>query len=60
MKLSNVKKPKHKQAHTAQTPYGLGDYYGTGITAKIGRQTEGVGFQEVSPKKLKKPPKSLA
>lgn len=66
-------KPKvPKQAHTASTKkpsgdwhvnnssMGMGDYYGTGIRAKIGRMREGMGMQEITPKKMKTPPKSLA
>lgn len=51
---------KNKQAHTANTPYGMGDNYGTGIKAPIGKMREGMGMQKISQKKLKKPPKSLA
>lgn len=49
-----------KQAHTSTSQKGMGDYYGTGIPAKIGRVVEGEGMVEVTPKRLKKPPKSLA
>lgn len=56
-----MKKPKGlKQAHTANTKYGMGDYYGTGIKAPLGKMREGMGMRAISPKKLKKPPKSLA
>jgi hypothetical protein len=59
--IKEVKAPKAlKNAHTSNSKKGMGDYYGTGITAKIGRMREGVGFESVSPKKLKTPPKSLA
>jgi len=56
------KKPgKPRFAHTANTPYGMGDHYGTGIRAKIGRMRGGsAGMMEVTPKELKTPPKSLA
>lgn len=56
MKASN----KYKQAHTDNTKYGMGNYYGTGIRAKIGRMREGVGMQEITPKELKTPPRSVA
>ena len=49
-----------KNAHTPNTQKGMGDYYGSGITAKIGKMKEGAGFQEISKGNLKKPPKSLA
>lgn len=52
---------KNKQAHTAATPYGMGDNYGTGIKAKVGTMREdSMGLMSMTPKKLKKPPKSLA
>ncbi len=53
-------KSNHVQAHTSKMKKGMGDYYGTGILAKIGTQKEGVGFEALSPKKLKVPPKNLA
>ena len=56
-----MKKPKPlKNAHTSDTKKGMGDYYGTGITAKIGKMREGVGFESLTKKQLKTPPKSLA
>jgi hypothetical protein len=52
---------KNKFAHTPNTPYGMGDFYGTGVKQKIGRVRENtIGFNAVPPKKLKVPPKSLA
>lgn len=50
-----------KNAHTAPTKYGMGDNYGTGIKQKLGRMREdSMGMISLTPKKLKKPPKSLA
>lgn len=47
--------------HTPRSSKGLGDYYGTGIPAKIGKlRSDTVGMVNLSPSKLKKPPKSLA
>jgi hypothetical protein len=46
-------------AHTNPSQQGMGDFYGTGIRAKIGKMRDGMGFQQVSPEKLKKPPKSV-
>ena len=55
------KKPgKNRFAHTQNTKYGMGDNYGTGVRAKIGKMREGMGMREINPKKLKKPPKTLA
>jgi hypothetical protein len=51
-----------KESHTAPTKYGMGDYYGTGYTAKIGRLRTGTMLpgNPVKKSKLKNPPKSLA
>lgn len=55
------KKPYNGQAHTPKSQKGLGDYYGTGIVAKIGTmRDESMGMQALSQKQMKKPPKSLA
>jgi hypothetical protein len=49
-----------KNAHTPNTKYGMGDHYGTGIRAKLGRMREdSLGMMNVTPKKLKTPPKSV-
>ena len=56
---SNAKKPSGDW-HVSNTSMGMGDYYGTGIRAKIGKMREGMGMQEITPKKMKTPPKSLA
>jgi hypothetical protein len=56
-----VKPPKPlKASHTPNTKYGLGDFYGSGLRAPLGKMREGVGMVQVSKKGLKKPPKSLA
>lgn len=56
------KKPgKPRFAHTENTKYGMGDHYGTGIRAKLGRiRGDSAGVVQVTPKKLKTPPRSLA
>jgi hypothetical protein len=51
---------KNRFAHTANTAYGMGTSYGTGIRAKIGKMRRGVGMVEVSDRQLGKPPRSLA
>jgi hypothetical protein len=53
-------KKANKTAHTSNSPRGMGDYYGTGIRAKIGTMREGMGMEKVSKKKMKTPPKALA
>ena len=54
---SKPKKPRF--AHTANTKYGMGDNYGTGIKAKLGTMREGVGMVKLSKKKIGTPPKSV-
>jgi hypothetical protein len=52
---------KNKEAHTANTKYGMGDHYGTGVRAPIGKmRDDSMGMIAMTPKKLKKPPRSLA
>lgn len=51
----------NKQAHVANTKYGMGDHYGQGIKAKIGRMRDGsMGMIALNKKQMKTPPKSLA
>lgn len=55
------KKPYKGAAHTPRSSKGLGDYYGTGVVAKIGKlRDDSMGMQALTPKKMKKPPKQLA
>ncbi len=57
---NDVKKP-YKFSHTPRSSKGMGDYYGTGIKAKVGKiRRDTMGMTEVSSGNLKKPPKSLA
>ncbi len=51
-----------KNAHTANTKFGMGDFYGSGVKAKVGkiRSTYEIGVNPMKPKGLKKPPKGLA
>ena len=55
---------KSRNVHTAklnQSGRAMGDYYGTGIKAKVGKMREdSLGLNSVTPKKLMKPPRSLA
>jgi hypothetical protein len=54
-------KVKHKESHVMPTKYGMGDNYGTGIRAKLGRmRSDSVGMVAITPKKLKNPPTSVA
>jgi hypothetical protein len=50
---------KNRFSHTANTAYGMGDHYGTGVRAKLGRIREGVGMVQLTPKKLKTPPRGV-
>lgn len=59
--MKKSKPPKRtKEAHTAPTKYGMGDYYGTGIKQKMGRVRDNYVDYPVASKNLGKPPKSLA
>lgn len=49
-----------KTAHTSNSKKGMGDYYGQGIKQPLGKMVEGMGMKNITPKKLKKPPKQLA
>lgn len=62
MKLKKHKSPVKgiKQNHSANTKFGMGDYYGVGIRNKVGTSKDVMGLDGVSKKKLKKPPRSLA
>jgi hypothetical protein len=55
---SKSKKPRF--AHTANTKYGMGDSYGTGLKAKLGSiRGDTVGMHKMSKKQLGTPPKSV-
>lgn len=50
-----------KNAHTPNTHLGMGDNYGTAVKNKLGKmRSDSMGMIAVTPKKLKKPPRSLA
>lgn len=51
---------KGAAAHTPKSSQGIGDYYGTGIVAKLGRIRDNFVVNEQYAKDLKTPPKSLA
>jgi hypothetical protein len=56
----NKSKPKLRQAHTAFTKHGMGDYYGTGSKAPVGKIRDAtVGFRPVSKRQLGTKPKSV-
>lgn len=55
------KTPYSGQVHTPRSQKGLGDYYGTGIVAKLGKlRDDSMGMQALTPAQMKKPPRSLA
>jgi hypothetical protein len=60
----NRRQPKNpgpnKFSHTPNTQFGMGDGYGTGQRAKVGKMRSGWGYEETPVSKLKKPPRSLA
>lgn len=49
----------NREAHTANTAYGMGDHYGTGIRAPLAKIRDGMGMKEISPKKMGNPPRSV-
>lgn len=59
MILGNMKK-KHIESHVANTKFGMGDYYGSGIKNPIGTMKRDYLSDTVKPKKTIKPPRSLA
>ena len=46
--------------HVNHSSMGMGDYYGTGVKAKLGKMIDGTGMATLSKGQLGKPPKSLA
>lgn len=58
-KRNSTSKPYKGAAHTAKSKKGMGDYYGTGIVAKLGKMRGGMGQEVLSSAKLKKSPRSL-
>ncbi len=48
-----------KNAHTSNSKIGMGDNYGSGIRQPMAKPREDLS-KLVTPKRLKKPPKSLA
>lgn len=50
----------NKQAHTSNSKIGMGDNYGSGVKNPVGKIRDVMGITDVNPKKLRKPPKSLA
>ena len=60
-KQSHVKPSKKSSgdSHVSHTSMGMGDYYGTGIRAKMGTVIEGNGIKPLSKKKIGTPPKGV-
>lgn len=55
---SKYKKPRF--SHEANTKYGMGDNYGTGIRQKLGIvRDDTVGMKKLSKKQMGTPPKSV-
>jgi hypothetical protein len=50
----------NKFAHTPNTKYGMGDYYGSGVKNPMGREVDSYMKSTIKPGKMKRPPKSLA
>ncbi len=49
-----------KASHTSSSKTGMGDHYGSGIRNPVGKPIDVMGMKNFAPKKLGKPPKSLA
>lgn len=61
--VANTKGGAHKgDWHVSNSSMGMGDYYGSGIRAKLGsvRDSYTPAVNPVSKTQLKKPPKTLA
>jgi hypothetical protein len=48
------------EAHTSKSKIGMGDNYGSGIKNPVGKIRDIMGITDITPKKMGKPPKSLA
>lgn len=53
-------KKQDKFFHTNPSPKGMGDFYNTGIKAKVGTMREGVGMVKATKKQVGTVPKTLA
>lgn len=51
---------KNRFAHVQNTKYGMGDNYGLGVKAKMGRIIEGSGMHKLNKRQIGTPPKGLA
>ena len=58
--MNKAKAKKTPAWNTSSSPFGSGDYYGTGIKQKVGTIQRDYLNGNVSSKKMNKPPKSLA
>lgn len=61
-KQAHVKPSKNSSGdwHVSHTSMGMGDYYGTGLKAKIGKMRgDSMGMNSLGPIKLKTPPRSV-
>ncbi len=57
-RASNTKKGQGDW-HVSKTPIGMGDHYGTGVRAKLGRVRDSMGVAKLGQKKMKTPPTSV-
>jgi hypothetical protein len=56
----NNKRTNRIQSHTPKSPKGLGDFYGQGVKAKLGKvRSDTVGMVALDKKQLKVPPKNV-
>ncbi len=53
------KNKSSRNAHTSNSPRGMGDFYGSGIRNPMGRSMDIMGL-DYSKRKVGKPPRTLA
>lgn len=59
--MKNPNTTKHKEWHSSNQKFGMGDNYGTGIKQKVGTMRQDyLGLTPSVPKKMKTPPTSVA
>lgn len=49
-----------KNFHTSNSKKGMGDFYGQGIRNPAMKPKDVMGMKELSPKKVKTPPRSMS
>lgn len=62
MKTKDLDRTQHREAHVAPVKFGRGNFYGSGIRAKVGRMRDSyvTDHKAISEAQKNQPPKSLA